>query len=89
MRKVHQSNKPDELKNLFNPVGNFIQSIVIPVRQVRTDIIPSQNLWRIASLLNNATVRKATVLVSPIKVFMQKTYIATIDISNLSLLLLY
>ena len=36
-------------------------------------------------LLNNATIRKATVLVSPIEVFAhaaQKAYISTIDISN-------
>jgi hypothetical protein len=36
-------------------------------------------------LLNNDTIRKATVLVSPIKVFAhatQKAYISTIDISN-------
>ena len=36
-------------------------------------------------LLNNATIPKATVLVSPIEVFAhaaQKAYISTIDISN-------
>jgi hypothetical protein len=60
--------------------SNFVSNLLVTKKQ-NGDI----RILLDSRFLNNATVRKATVLVSPIEVFAhaaKKAYISTIDISN-------
>jgi hypothetical protein len=60
--------------------SNFVSNLLV-TKKCNGDI----NIFLDGRLLNNATIRKATVLVSPIEVFAhaaQKAYISTIDILN-------